>query len=396
MAAVQSPMPHNTDNTDLYGGVALGIATLAALALANSPLGPQYNALIQATAEIRIGSIGLAKSLEHWINDGLMAIFFLLIGLEIKREMIEGSLASMQKAALPVLAAIGGFFVPAALYAALNWGDAQALRGWAVPAATDIAFAIGICALLGRAVPASLKMFLLALAIIDDLMAIVVIAIFYTDDLSAVSLLLSGIGVAGLVMLNLLNVRKPSLYVVVGVFTWVCVLKSGVHATLAGVAVGFAIPLARHQGRSLLEEVEHALKPWISYAIVPIFAFANAGVPLVGVSLSSVAAPVPLGIIAGLFVGKQLGVFGATMAAIKLGIAEQPVGASVAQLYGIAILTGVGFTMSLFIGTLAFEDENLMAQIRLGVLAASVLSGLVASVILVVAARAHPPDAARP
>jgi Na+:H+ antiporter, NhaA family len=384
-----SPMPHDADKADLFGGIVLGIATLAALFIANSPFSPQYGALIQATGEIRIGSIGLSKSLEHWINDGLMAIFFLLVGLEIKREVIEGSLAGVQKAALPVLAAIGGFLVPAAIFAVPNWGDAQALRGWAVPAATDIAFALGICALLGRAVPASLKTFLLALAVIDDLMAIVVIAIFYTDDLSGFALMLGAIGVAGLVALNLLDVRKPSLYVVVGVFTWVCVLKSGVHATLAGVAVGFAMPLARYNGESLLEQAEHALKPWVSYAIVPIFAFANAGVPLVGVSLSSVAAPIPLGIIAGLFVGKQLGVFGAAMAAIGLGVAERPAGASVAQIYGVAILTGVGFTMSLFIGTLAFEDESQMAQVRLGVLVASVLSGLAAVLMLIVAARAR-------
>jgi NhaA family Na+:H+ antiporter len=383
-------MAQKTDQADLYGGIVLGIATLAALLIANSPLGPQYSALIQETAEIRIGSIGLSKSLEHWINDGLMAIFFLLVGLEIKREVIEGSLAGVQKAALPVVAAIGGFVVPTLFYAALNWGDSQALRGWAVPAATDIAFAIGICALLGRAVPTSLKMFLLALAIIDDLMAIIVIAVFYTEDLSAVALLLGGIGVAGLVVLNLLNVRTVSLYIVVGVFTWVCVLKSGVHATLAGVAVGLAIPLARHEGESLLDQVEHALKPWVSYAIVPIFAFVNAGVPLAGMSPATLAAPIPLGIIAGLFAGKQLGVFGAATAAIKLGIAKPLEGASSAQLYGIAILTGVGFTMSLFIGTLAFDDETLMAQIRLGVLAASILSGLVAWLVLTVAARANP------
>jgi NhaA family Na+:H+ antiporter len=391
-------MAQKTDQTDLFGGIALGIATLAALVIANSPLGPHYSALIQETAEIRIGSIGLSKSLEHWINDGLMAIFFLLVGLEIKREVIEGSLAGAQKAALPVVAAIGGFVLPTLLYAALNWGDSQALRGWAVPAATDIAFAIGICALLGRAVPPSLKMFLLALAIIDDLMAIIVIAVFYTEDLSAVALLLGGIGVAGLIALNLLNVRALSLYIVVGVFTWVCVLKSGVHATLAGVAVGFAIPLARHKGKSegesegesLLDRVEHALKPWVSYAIVPIFAFANAGVPLAGLSPATLAAPIPLGIIAGLFVGKQVGVFGAATAAIKLGIAKPPEGASSAQFYGIAILTGVGFTMSLFIGTLAFDDENLMGQIRVGVLVASILSGLAAWLVLVVAARTNP------
>jgi Na+:H+ antiporter, NhaA family len=382
-----SPMTQHNDKADLFGGIALGVATLAALLIANSGLGPQYDALIHATGEIRIGSIGLSKSLEHWINDGLMAIFFLLVGLEIKREAIEGSLAGVQKAALPVMAAIGGFVVPALFYAALNWGNSEALRGWAIPAATDIAFAIGICALLGRAVPASLKMFLLALAIIDDLMAIIAIAIFYTDELSAVALMLGGGGVAVLAALNLFNVRKPSIYAVVGVFTWICVLKSGVHATLAGVAVGFAIPLAREGGESLLERVEHALKPWVSYAIVPIFAFANAGVPLGGMSFSTLTAPIPLGIIAGLFLGKQMGVFGAATLAIKLGIAKPPADASLAQLYGLAVLTGVGFTMSLFIGTLAFEDETVMAQVRIGVLAASVLSGVVAWLVLAIAAR---------
>ena len=227
-----------TDRTDLFGGIALGMAALAALGIANSALAHYYDALIHVTAEIGVGSLGLSKSLEHWVNDGLMAIFFVLVGLEIKREVIDGSLASVQKMVLPVVAAIGGFIVPAAIYGALNWQDARSLAGWAVPAATDIAFAIGICALLGRAVPASLKTFLLALAIIDDLLAIIVIAVFYTDELSALSLLLGGIGVVVLAALNLFNVRQPSLYVVVGVFIWVCVLKSGVHATLAGVAVG--------------------------------------------------------------------------------------------------------------------------------------------------------------
>jgi len=286
---------------------------------------------------------------------------------------------------LPVIAAVAGFIVPAAIYVAVCWEDPRALRGWAVPCATDIAFAIGICALLGRAVPASLKAFLLALAIIDDLMAIIVIALFYTDELSTVSLILAGIGIAALAALNLFGVRKVAVYIVAGVFTWVCVLKSGVHATLAGVAVGLAIPLTRDAEESLLERVEHALKPWVSYAIVPIFAFANAGVPLAGVSLSSLTATVPLGIIGGLFCGKQLGVFGATIAAVKLGIAERPAEASVAQLYGVAILTGIGFTMSLFIGTLAFDDESVLAQIRLGVLAASILSAIVAVALLLAA-----------
>jgi NhaA family Na+:H+ antiporter len=381
-SALHSPMTEDDGETGLLGGIALGVATLAALIVANSPLGPHYVALLDTTAEIRIGSIGLTKDLDHWINDGLMAIFFLLVGLEIKREMLEGPLAGVRQAALPAIAAISGFLVPAAIYAAANWSDPEASRGWAIPAATDIAFAIGICALLGRAVPPSLKIFLLALAIIDDLLAIVVIAIFHTEGLSPVSLLLGVIGAAGLFALNLFDVRRPSAYWVVGVFTWVCVLESGVHATLAGAIAGLAVPLSRRDGVSLLEQAEHALKPWVSYAIVPIFAFANAGVPLAGTSLASLTAPIPLGIIAGLFVGKQIGVFAATMAAIKLGIAERPVGASTAQLYGIAILTGVGFTMSLFIGTLTFASDEVMAKVRLGVLVASALSGAVAALVL--------------
>ncbi len=377
---------HGSDKTDLYGGIALGVAVLAAMLIANSAFGHAYEDLLHATGEIRIGAIGLAQSLDHWINDGLMAVFFLLVGLEIKREVLEGALSSPQNAALPVIAAIGGFVVPAAIYAAVNWGNDAALRGWAVSSATDIAFALGLCAVLGRAIPPSLKTFLLALAIIDDLMAIIVIAIFYTDTLSVLSLALAAVGIAGLVVLNLLDVRKPALYVVVGLFTWVCVLKSGVHASLAGVAVGFAMPLTRHAGRSLLEQVEHALKPWVSCVIVPIFAFANAGVSLAGIPLASLTAPIPLGIVAGLCVGKQLGVFLPSMAAIRLGLVRLPAGASMGQLYGIAVLTGVGFTMSLFIGTLAFDDETIIALVQLAVLASSVVTAVAASIILMVAA----------
>jgi Na+:H+ antiporter, NhaA family len=231
------PASSQTDNEGLYGGIVLGLAAIAALIVANSPLGPHYETLLRTTGEVRVGSIGLSKTVDHWINDGLMAIFFLLVGLEIKREAIEGALASPKKAALPVIAAFGGFVTPAAIFAAVNWGDASALRGWAIPAATDIAFALGVCAMLGRKVPASLKTFLLALAIIDDLMAIIVIAIFYTADLSITALALGGLGVAALVVLNLLDVRRPSFYLIAGLFTWVCVLKSGVHAMLAGVSV---------------------------------------------------------------------------------------------------------------------------------------------------------------
>jgi Na+:H+ antiporter, NhaA family len=375
--------------SDLTGGVVLCLATIAALIVANSPLGPHYSALLEMKGEIRIGSLGLSKGLDHWINDGLMAIFFLLIGLEIKREAVEGALASIKQAALPIIAAIGGFVIPAAIYAAVNWGDAATLRGWAIPAATDIAFALGVCAMLGRAVPASLKTFLLALAIIDDLMAIVVIAIFYTAELSVTALALAAIGVAALVVLNWCDVRKPSLYLLAGVFTWVCVLKSGVHATLAGVAVGLAMPLTRHDGHSLLEDTEHALKPWVSFVIVPIFAFANAGVSLAGLTLAKLAAPIPLGIVAGLVIGKQVGVFSASFLAIRLGIAAPPAGATMAKLYGIAVLTGIGFTMSLFIGTLAFDDETVLAQVRLGVLAASLVSGVAAAMLLAATGQAR-------
>jgi NhaA family Na+:H+ antiporter len=378
---------NDTSRTDLHGGLVLGFAALAAIIIANSPLAEIYDSVLQATGEIRIGSVGLSKSIEHWINDGLMAIFFLLVGLEIKREIIEGSLSSPKKAALPIFAAIGGFVLPATIYAAFNWSDAQALAGWAIPSATDIAFALGICALLGRVVPKSLKTFLLAVAIIDDLMAIIVIAIFYTDQLSAVSLALAAVGIFGLVVLNRLDARAPALYVVVGLFTWVCVLKSGVHATLAGVAVGLAMPMTRHNGESLLDRTEHALKPWVSYAIIPIFAFANAGVSLEGMSLQRLAAPISLGIITGLFFGKQAGVFLSSFAAMKLGIAKRPVNATLAQLYGVAILTGIGFTMSLFIGTLAFNDEGIMSQTRIGVLVASLLSGLAAAIVLKLSAQ---------
>jgi NhaA family Na+:H+ antiporter len=317
--------PHASDRSDLYGGLGLALATLAALLVANSALEPYYTALLHLTGEVRIGSIGLAKPLEHWINDGLMAIFFLLVGLEIKREACEGALASMRKAALPVIAAIGGFVVPAVIYVALNWGNAETLRGWAIPSATDISFAIGVCAVLGRAVPGSLKTFLLALAIIDDLMAIIVIAIFYTAELSLISLALAGVGLIGLAVLNLLDARKPALYVLFGLFTWVCVLKSGVHATLAGVAVGFAMPLTRHHdgddgGESLLVRTEHALKPWVSYGIIPLFAFANAGVPLAGATLASLAAPLPLGIIAGLFLGDRPSVHARASPASATGV----------------------------------------------------------------------------
>jgi NhaA family Na+:H+ antiporter len=380
-------MASQDSKTDLYGGIALGAATVVALILANSPVASQYEALLQATGEIRIGSLALSKTLEHWINDGLMAIFFLLMALEIKREVMEGELASRRGATLPGIAALGGFVVPALMYAAFNWSHGPALSGWAIPCATDIAFVLGLCALLGRAIPPALKTFLLALAIIDDLLAIIVIAIFYTDNLSAIALSLAGLGVLGLVILNRYDVRSPAAYLILGVLTWIAVLKSGVHATLAGVAVGLAIPMTRHGGESLLDHTEHALKPWVTYAIVPAFALANANVPLQGISLSSLTGSIPLGIVIGLFFGKQLGVFLFSLGAIAIGAAELPGRSTLAQFYGATILTGIGFTMSLFIGTLAFDDETIMVQVRLGVLIASILSGVAAAIVLVLVDR---------
>jgi Na+:H+ antiporter, NhaA family len=376
-----SPGPHH--DVDIYGGIALGVATLAAIAVANSPASGQYRALLETVGEIRIGSIGVSKTLEHWVNDGLMAVFFLLVAIEIKRELLTGALAGIRLAALPVVAATGGFVAPALIFAAANWGDSHALRGWAIPAATDIAFAVAVLSALGRAVPASLRTFLLALAIIDDLMAIVVIAMFYTSELSLLSLLLAALGVAALAALNLCNVRARAPYVLVGIFTWVCVLKSGVHATLAGVAVGLAMPHTDRDGESMLERTEHALRPWISYGIVLVFAFANAGVPFAGVTFASLMAPIPLGVAAGLFLGKQVGVFVLSVVAIRVGLVDHPRAVSFGQLYGAAILTGIGFTMSLFIGTLAFEDESVMAQVRLGVLAGSVLSAIAGAALLI-------------
>ena len=364
------------------GGVLLCIAALVALLWANSPAGGLYLGLLETPVAVQVGPLAIAKPLLLWINDGLMAIFFLLVGLEIKREIVEGELSSPSKAALPAIAAVGGMAAPAAIYVALNWGDSATLRGWAIPAATDIAFAVGVLSLLGRRVPSCLKIFLLALAILDDLGAIVIIAFFYTENLSVGSLLLAAGGLAGLVALNRAGVRRIAPYVLLGVFIWVCVLKSGVHATLAGVALAFAIPLRAGGGQSPLQRLEHMLHPWVTYGILPLFAFANAGVSLIGLTLSDLFEPVPLGIALGLFLGKQIGVVGATLAAVRFGWANLPAGASWSQFYGVALLTGIGFTMSLFIGTLAFPDPAFAAPVRIGVLGGSILSAVAGYLLL--------------
>lgn len=364
------------------GLILMGVALLAMLA-ANSVVAPLYDGFLGTNIRFGIGSFEISKAALLWINDGLMAVFFFLVGLEIKREILTGELSSFDKAILPILAAIGGMVVPGIVFVVLNWGTPENLNGWAIPTATDIAFALGILALLGTRAPVSLKIFLLAVAIIDDLGAVVIIAVFYTSDLSTNALTLSMLGFALAVGLNRMGVQRGAPYIIIGVFMWVFVLKSGVHATLAGVLSALAIPLKRKDGdKALLHHMEHALHPWVAYMILPIFAFANAGVSLTGVSLSDLAQPLPLGIAAGLFIGKQIGVLSATWLAVKTGLARLPDGVGWRHIYGVACLTGVGFTMSLFIGSLAFGADETMNAVRLGVICGSVVSGLLGYMVL--------------
>lgn len=367
------------------GGIVLMAAAAIALTLDNSPLSWLYDLLLSTPVAIQIGALGIDKPLLLWINDGLMAIFFFLVGLEIKREIVEGRLSSTQKAALPLMAAIGGMLVPALIYIALNQGDPEALKGWAIPAATDIAFALGVLALLGSRVPVALKIFLLALAIIDDLGAIIIIALFYTSELSLSVLAIAAVGVSVLAYLNYRGVTRTSAYLVTGLIIWICVLKSGVHATLAGVVIALFIPLNVKGGEdepSPLKQIEHGLAPWVAFGIMPIFAFANAGVSLQGLSFNDLFSGIPLGIAAGLFLGKQLGIMAFVWAAVKLGISRLPDGCTWLQVYGVSVLAGIGFTMSLFIGTLAFSDPEHAAAIRIGVLTGSILSAVVGYLVL--------------
>jgi len=343
-----------------------------------------YSSFLSTPVEVQFGNFEIAKPLLLWINDGLMAIFFFLVGLEIKNEVMEGELSTFDKAALPLFAAVGGIVAPAAIYAFLNYSDPIAIQGWAIPAATDIAFALGVLALVGSRVPVSLKILLLAVAIIDDLAAIIIIAIFYTQDLSLVALGWGGVGALGLVALNRMEVMRITPYALIGVFVWACVLKSGVHATLAGVITALAIPLRAKDPNesSPLHRAEHGLHIWVAFLILPLFAFANAGVSLKGVSFADLMAPLPLGIALGLFFGKQIGVFCFSWIAVKVGLAKLPTGANWPQVYAIACLTGVGFTMSLFIGTLAFEGDTMLNDVRLGVLMGSLASGILGYVLL--------------
>jgi NhaA family Na+:H+ antiporter len=371
------------------GGIVLLCAAVLAFALTNSPLAALYQQFFELHLTLTLGDIGLDKSLGHWINDGLMAIFFFLVGLEIKRELIEGELSSPRQAALPAIAAIGGMAAPAAVYFLFNAATPETLDGWAIPAATDIAFAMGVVSLLGNRVPDSLKIFLLALAIIDDLGAIMVIALFYTADLSLLALVLASIGIAVLIVMNRLKVQSLAAYVLVGIYVWACVLHSGVHATLAGTIVGLCVPLRSPNGdeHSLAKRCIHALHPWVAFGIMPAFAFANAGVSLAGLSWATIATPITLGIALGLFLGKQVGVMIAILLARFSGISRLPEGANWRATYGVAILTGIGFTMSLFIGGLAFPGTEHIVEMRLGVIGGSILSALSGLCVLVLATR---------
>ncbi|WP_438952121.1 Na+/H+ antiporter NhaA [Porticoccus sp.] len=366
-------------------GIVMMLAAIAALICANSPVLAYYGLLLDTPVAVMIGEFVVAKPLLMWINDGLMAVFFFLIGLELKRELIEGELSEKRKIILPGVGALGGMLVPAMIYLSFNSGDGLASQGWAIPAATDIAFALGVLSLLGSRVPVSLKVFLTSLAVFDDIGAIIIIAIFYTANISLAALLLVCACLPVLALLNRYNVESKSLYIAVGTIMWLAMLKSGVHATLAGVIMAMFIPLRTdNPGVSPLKIMERDLQALVAFFVLPVFAFANAGISFTGLGVDQVFHPVPLGIALGLFVGKQVGVFGCCWIAIKLGVATRPKDMSWGRLYGIAALCGIGFTMSLFISSLAFEgsDIKLIFDDRLGILAGSVMSGVIGYLVL--------------
>ncbi len=359
-------------------GIVLLFAAVIALVISNSELSNLYFSTLEKYLFIGINNFGLKLSVLHWINDALMAIFFFFVTLEIKREFLQGELSNIKQALLPIIAAVGGMLVPALIYVFINLGDGETLKGWAIPSATDIAFSLGVLSLLGKRVPLSLKVFLTALAIIDDLGAIVIIALFYSGDLSIKYLSLMLLAFIVLLVINKFNVRKFLPYLIVGVFLWDFTHNSGIHATIAGVLLAMTIPhRKKDKDFSLLIKVEHAISPYVAFGIMPIFAFANAGVSLEGLSFSSLLDKVPLGIVLGLFVGKQLGVFIFSYVSIKLKIAQMPSNTSWYNFYGVGVLTGIGFTMSLFVGNLAFaESMQYMDGVKIGVLTGSLLSTL--------------------
>ncbi len=383
---IQKPIQYLREffRLEAAGGILLGGTALLAFLMENSPLAYLYNSFLEVPVAIQIGAFLIKKPLLLWINDGLMAVFFFLIGLEIKREILEGQLSSRDQLSLPIFAALGGIVIPALIYFGFNYQDPVSLKGWAIPAATDIAFALGILTLLGKRVPESLKIALVAIAILDDLAAILIIAFFYTDTLSLLSLSIGLVALGVLAILNIKNVQRIAAYIITGVILWACVLKSGVHATLAGVVLAFFIPLkpASKDKESLAKKIEYNLHPWVAYGVLPLFAFANAGVSLQGLNMSYLAHPITLGVFFGLFVGKQIGITLFTKIGCTLKLLKLPKNSSWLQYYGMALLTGVGFTMSLFIGTLAFADPEHQRYVRLGVLSGSIISGIMGFLIL--------------
>lgn len=373
------------------GGVFLIIAAALAMLIANSPLASVYDSFLELPVAVTVGALEINKPLLLWVNDGLMAIFFFLIGLEVKREIVEGELSTPAQVVLPALGALGGMVVPAAIYAWLNWGNDIAMDGWAIPVATDIAFALGLLSIFGKRVPTALKIFLLTLAIFDDLAAIVIIAIFYSGDLSATALL---IGLAALIVaavLNRMNVTRVSAYILLGIVLWVAVLKSGVHATLAGVVIAFFIPMRDAQGRSPLRDLESDLHGPVAFAILPIFAFANAGLSLAGTTLADLTHPVTIGVIAGLFIGKPLGILSFVGVAVLLRLVSLPREITWMQIVGVSMACGIGFTMSLFIAGLAFEHGGgeYFNGDRLGILVGSIASAIAAYVVLQISLPRH-------
>ena len=359
------------------GGILLLFSAAVAMLLANSPLSNQYNDFLNLPVSLQIGSFSINKTLIHWINDGFMAVFFVLVGMEVKKELLEGALSSYQQAIFPAIAAVGGMIVPALVYWFIAKQDPSLANGWAIPMATDIAFALGIMALLSKQVPLPLKIFLLALAIIDDLGAIVVIALFFSHELSVQALIFSGISILTLVLLNRFRVSALCAYMVVGTILWASVLKSGVHATLAGVIIGFCIPLKGKKGERPLHDFEHILAPWSSFVILPLFAFANAGVSFDGIDVSMISSPLLLAIACGLIIGKPVGVFGFSYISVKLGLAKLPDGINFKQIFAVAVLCGIGFTMSMFLASLAFDadaGESVNTLSRLGILLGSTVS----------------------
>lgn len=378
------------------GGILLVAAAVLALIVANSPLTTLYQNVLGTRVAVIIGALQLDKSLLHWINDGMMAVFFMLVGLEIKREMLEGELSSRDQILLPAVAAVGGLVVPALIYLAVAGDDPSARNGWAIPTATDIAFALGVLALLGSRVPLALKVFLVAIAIIDDIAAIVIIAVFYSEALSVQALALSLSVFVLMQVMNNRGVSRIAAYIIGGVFMWIFMIKSGVHATLAGVLTALCIPLKTQAGGdfSPLRHLEHTLHPWVAFGILPIFAFANAGVSFAGMTFGDLFGKVSYGIELGLLIGKPVGIFLTTWLVVKLGLAKLPAGSTWGQIFGVSLLCGIGFTMSLFIGGLAFEHGNFefAAQVRVGVLIGSLVAAVVGYSVLRLATKPETAD----